>query len=213
MLRFRAEIRFLRPLPRIRFIICYFRAYSAVRAMSIARSQKQKAVFLDRDGTINKYVGFLTKPEDFELVPGVAEAIRMINNSGFLTIVVSNQPVIARGDCSFEELQIIHNKMETLLGNEGAFVDAIYYCPHHPDKGFEGERPDYKFECSCRKPMPGLLLQAAKDWNIDLSQSYMIGDSERDVKAGEAAKCKKSLIITRNCNYALLDVITNEVLK
>ena len=103
--------------------------------------------------------------------------------------------------------------METLLGNEGAFVDAIYYCPHHPDKGFEGERPDYKFECSCRKPMPGLLLQAAKDWNIDLSQSYMIGDSERDVKAGEAAKCKKSLIITRNCNYALLDVITNEVLK
>lgn len=176
-------------------------------------SQKQKAIFLDRDGTINKYVGFLTKPEDFELVPGTAEAIRMINNSGYLTIVVSNQPVIARGDCSFEELQIIHNKMETLLGNEGAFVDAIYYCPHHPDKGFEGERPDYKFECSCRKPMPGLLLQAAKDWNIDLSQSYMIGDSERDVKAGEAAKCKKSLIITRNCNYALLDVITNEVLK
>ena len=85
--------------------------------------------------------------------------------------------------------------METLLGKEGAFVDAIYYCPHHPDKGFEGERPEYKFDCNCRKPKPGLLLQAAKDWNIDLSQSYMIGDSTRDLEAGRNAGCKQSLLI------------------
>lgn len=151
---------------------------------------KQKAVFLDRDGTINKYVGFLTQPEQFELIEGAAEAIKKINKSGYLAIVVTNQPVIARGDCTWEDLRQIHDKMETELGKEGAFVDAIYVCPHHPDKGFAGERPEYKYECNCRKPKPGLLLQAAKDFNIDLSQSIMIGDSERDIEAGQNAGCK-----------------------
>ncbi len=154
---------------------------------------KQKAVFLDRDGTINKYVGFLTKPEQFELIPGVAEAIKKINKSGYLAIVVTNQPVIARGDCTWEELQQIHDKMETELGKEGAFVDAIYICPHHKDKGFEGERPEYKYDCDCRKPKAGLFFQAAKDFNIDLSQSIMIGDSENDVIAGQNAGCEKSI--------------------
>ena len=150
---------------------------------------KQKAIFLDRDGTINKYVGFLTQSEQFELLPGVAEAIKMINKSGYLAIVVTNQPVIARGDCTWEELQQIHDKMETELGKEGAFLDAIYICPHHKDKGFEGERPEYKIDCDCRKPKPGLLLQAANDFNIDLSQSIMIGDSENDVLVGKNAGC------------------------
>lgn len=154
-----------------------------VKARNLSR--KQKAIFLDRDGTINKYVGFLTLPEQFELIPGVAEAIKKINKSGYLTIVVTNQPVIARGDCTWEELQEIHDKMETELGKEGAFVDAIYICPHHQDKGFEGERPEYKFDCDCRKPKPGLLLQAGKDFNIDLSLSIMIGDSITDIKTGE----------------------------
>ena len=164
---------------------------------------KQKAIFLDRDGTINKYVGFLTKPEQFELIDGVAEAIKHINKSGYLAIVVTNQPVIARGDCTWEELQIIHNKMETELGKTGAFVDAIYICPHHKDKGFEGERPEYKFDCGCRKPKSGLLLQSAKDFNIDLSQSIMIGDSERDIEAGENAGCKESFSIESNetCSF------------
>lgn len=170
---------------------------------------RQKAIFLDRDGTINVYKGFLTKSEDFELIPGVAEAIRQINHSGYLAVVVSNQPVIARGDCSFDELQTIHNKMETLLGKEGAYIDAIYYCPHHPDKGFEGERPAYKFNCSCRKPKPGLLLKASTDWNIDLSQSYMIGDSERDFEAGQAAGCKESLLTERNETKGLLHAVRN----
>lgn len=159
---------------------------------------KQKAIFLDRDGTINKYVGFLTKPEQFELLPGVSDAIKKINKSGYLAIVVTNQPVIARGDCTWEELQQIHDKMETELGKEGAFLDAIYICPHHKDKGFEGERPEYKFDCDCRKPKPGLFLQAAKDFNIDLSQSYMIGDSDNDVEAGQMAGCRSSFKIVED---------------
>lgn len=167
---------------------------------------KQKAIFLDRDGTINKMVGFVTKPEQFELIPGVAEAIRLINKSGYLAIVVSNQPVIARGDCTFEELQTIHDKMETELGKEGAFVDAIYICPHHTDKGFSGERPEYKCNCNCRKPKPGLLLQAAENFNIDLSQSYMIGDSDSDVKAGNNAMLYESIKIN-NIPDALFETI------
>ena len=148
---------------------------------------------MDRDGTINKMVGFVTRPEQFELLPDVAKAIKAINKSGYLAIVITNQPVIARGDCTFEQLQTIHNKMEMELGKEGAFVDAIYVCPHHTDKGFSGERPEYKCDCDCRKPKPGLLLQAAKDFNIDLSQSYMIGDSGRDVKAGKNAGVKEAI--------------------
>ena len=168
---------------------------------------KQKAIFLDRDGTINKMVGFVTKPEQFELIEGAAEAIKAINKSGYLAIVVTNQPVIARGDCTFEELQTIHDKMETELGKVGAFVDAIYVCPHHTDKGFEGERPEYKCNCDCRKPKPGLLLQAAKDFNIDLSESYMIGDSHRDVEAGENAGVKKSIMVEENEENGLLTII------
>ncbi|WP_058301355.1 D-glycero-beta-D-manno-heptose 1,7-bisphosphate 7-phosphatase [Gorillibacterium timonense] len=155
---------------------------------------KQKAIFLDRDGTINKYVGFLRKIDEFELLPGVVEAIRKINESGYLAIVVTNQPVIARGEVSLKELEELHNKMETLLGKEGAYVDAIYYCPHHPHKGYEGERPQYKIECECRKPQPGMLLKAAKDFNIDLLQSWMVGDGENDIKAGIAAGCRTALI-------------------
>lgn len=168
---------------------------------------KQKAIFLDRDGTINKMVGFVTKPEQFELIEGAAEAIKAINKSGYLAIVVTNQPVIARGDCTFEELQTIHDKMETELGKVGAFVDAIYVCPHHTDKGFEGERPEYKCNCDCRKPKPGLLLQAAKDFNIDLSESYMIGDSHRDVEAGENAEVKKSIKVEENKKNSLLNCV------
>ncbi len=151
---------------------------------------KQRAIFLDRDGTINKYVGFLRNIDELELIDGVAEAIKMINGSDYLAIVVTNQPVIARGEVSIDELNLIHNKLETLLGQQGCYLDAIYYCPHHPDKGFEGERPEYKIVCECRKPKPGLLIKAAKDFNIDLEKSWMIGDDDNDVKAGLSAGCK-----------------------
>ncbi len=169
-------------------------------------THKQKAIFLDRDGTINKYVGFLRKIDDFELLPGAAEAIKLINGSGYLAIVVTNQPVIARGEVTVEELREIHRKMATELGRTGAFIDALYYCPHHPDKGFEGEVPELKFDCECRKPKPGMLLQAAADFNIDLSESYMIGDSKADVEAGINAGCKP-VLIDRNRPDALLEAV------
>ena len=157
-------------------------------------SQKQKAVFLDRDGTINRYVGFLRRPEELELLDGAAEAIRRINQSGYLAIVVTNQPVIARGEVTWEELDEIHRKLETLLGQEGAYLDDIFVCPHHPDKGFPGERPEYKVDCDCRKPKPGLLLQAAELYNIDLADSWMIGDQSRDEAVGHAAGCRTVLL-------------------
>lgn len=163
-----------------------------VQAKNLAN--KQKAIFLDRDGTINKYVGFLRKEEEFELLPGVAEAVKEINKFGYLAVVVTNQPVIARGEITFEGLQTIHNKMETLLGKEGAYLDGIYFCPHHPHSGYEGEVKELKIDCDCRKPKPGMLLKAAEDLNIDLSQSYMVGDGENDIKAGKAAGCKTVLV-------------------
>ena len=147
-------------------------------------SKPQRAIFLDRDGTINRYAGFIRDPQSFELLSGVAEAIRIINSSGYLAIIITNQPVISRGECSIEGLNLIHNKMETLLGAEGAYIDAIYYCPHHPDKGFAGEISSLKFDCDCRKPKPGLIVRAAKDFNIDIEASWMIGDGWRDVECG-----------------------------
>lgn len=155
---------------------------------------KQKAIFLDRDGTINKFVGFLKNTDEFELLDKVSEAVKKINGSGYLAIVVTNQPVIARGDVSIEGLQEIHNKMETLLGADGAYLDAIYYCPHHPDKGFEGERPEFKIDCDCRKPKAGMLFRAAEQFNIDLTQSWIIGDSPSDVLCGRNAGCKTAYI-------------------
>ena len=152
-------------------------------------SNKQKCIFLDRDGTINKYVGFLRNIDDFELIDGVADAVKMINASGYLCIVVTNQPVIARGEVTVEELEEIHKKLETLLGEKGAYIDALYYCPHHPHSGYEGEIKELKFDCTCRKPKPGMLLKAAEDFNIDLSESHMIGDGDNDMEAGKNAGC------------------------
>jgi len=152
--------------------------------------RRQRAVFLDRDGTLNRYVGFLRSIDDLTLLEGAAEAVRRINQAGFLAIVATNQPVIARGELTWKGLEEIHEKLETLLGYEGAYLDDIFVCPHHPDRGFPGERPEYKMDCGCRKPKPGLLLQAAEEYHIDLLQSWMIGDSDRDIAAGRAAGCK-----------------------
>ncbi len=155
---------------------------------------RQRAVFLDRDGTINRYVGFLRDINQFELMDDAAEAVRRINESGYLAIVVTNQPVIARGEVTVPELDDIHKKMETELGRAGAYLDALYYCPHHPHKGFEGEVPELKMECTCRKPKPGMLIQAGLDYNIDLLSSWMIGDGENDIQAGKNAGCRTALI-------------------
>ena len=180
-------------------------------------SQPQKCVFLDRDGTLNKYVGFLRHIDEMELLPGVAEAVRKINESGYLAVVVTNQPVIARGEVTVPQLQEIHNKMETLLGQEGAYVDAIYYCPHHPHKGYEGEIPELKVDCACRKPKAGMLLQAAEDFHIDLSRSYMVGDSDSDVQCGIRAGCTSVLLPGESGGKAdhesLLDFVNQTICK
>ena len=152
-------------------------------------SVKQKCVFLDRDGTINKSNNFITRPEDLELIDGAADAIKKINDLGYLAIVITNQPVIARGEVDLATLDLINKKMETDLGRQGAYIDDLFFCPHHPDKGFPGERPEYKIDCDCRKPKPGMILKAAEKYNIDLSISYMVGDDMRDVKAGINAGC------------------------
>ncbi|MBQ7445130.1 MAG: HAD-IIIA family hydrolase, partial [Clostridia bacterium] len=176
--------------------VCRDFASGCVQAKSLRN--RQRAIFLDRDGTINKYVGFLQNVDQFELLTGVTEAIKKINASGYLAILVTNQPVIARGELTVSGLREIHNKMETLLGAGGAYLDAIYYCPHHPHKGYAGEVMDLKIDCECRKPKPGMLLRAAEKFNIDLSASWMIGDSESDIKAGKAAECRTALIGTED---------------
>ena len=157
---------------------------------------KLRAIFIDRDGTINVSKGFISKADDLELIPGTIDAIKAINKSGALAIVITNQPVIARGECSFEELHNIHNKLKTLLGEKGAFVDDIFYCPHHPDKGFEGEVPELKFDCECRKPKTGMIDDAVKKYNIDLSKSYMVGDSTMDLETARNAGVKSVLVDT-----------------
>lgn len=174
--------------------------------------KKQRAIFLDRDGTINKHIGFVKHYEQFELLPRVAEAVKKINESGYLAIVVTNQPVIARGDTTYEELTNIHNKMETLLGNQGAYLDAIYYCPHHPHNGFDGEIAELKIECECRKPKPGMLLRAAKEFNIDLSESWMIGDSDIDILAGKNAGCMTALVGSE-CRKYDEDLVEKDLLE
>lgn len=171
---------------------------------------RQKAIFLDRDGTINRYVGFLRSIDQMELLPGVATAIKKINESGYLAIIITNQPVIARGEVSIEGLEEIHKKMETLLGKEGAYIDGLYYCPHHPDRGFDGEITELKVECDCRKPKPGLLMKAAADFNIELSNSIMIGDSDMDVLAGLQANCYSYKLQTNEPN--ILEKLVTELI-
>ncbi len=158
--------------------------------------EKQKAIFLDRDGTINRYIGFLRKPEEFELEENAAEAVKRINGSGYLAVVITNQPVIARGEVTEEELEDIHKKMETLLGKEGGYVDGIYFCPHHPDKGFEGEVEELKIPCRCRKPGTGLIERAAEDFHISLEDSWIIGDTGTDIQAGLNAGLHTALVMT-----------------
>lgn len=159
---------------------------------------KQKLIFLDRDGTINRSVDQLAKAEDFELLPGVAQAIAQINHAGYRAVVVTNQPVLARGECTSEELENVHRKMQALLGEHGAYLDRIYYCPHHPDGGFAGEVVALKKVCDCRKPAIGMLTQAQKELNADLGASWMIGDSAADILAAQSAGVRSILLETGN---------------
>ena len=154
----------------------------------------QKAIFLDRDGTINVSGNFVTDASKMKLIPGAAKAMSRINRAPPLAVCITNQPVIARGETTFEGLKEIHNKMEVLLGQEGAYLDGLYFCPHHPDKGFPGEVPELKIDCNCRKPKIGMLLEAKKRFNIDFSASWFIGDTCQDVQTGINAGCRTILL-------------------
>ena len=154
----------------------------------------QAAVLLDRDGTVNRHVGFVTSPNEVELLPRAAEAIARLNARRIPVIVVTNQPVIARGEVTKQGLDAIHARLEALLSEKGAYLTDIFTCPHHPDGGFEGEVAALKRPCNCRKPAPGLLLEAARKYNLSLERSYMIGDSESDMEAARRAGCHTAAI-------------------
>lgn len=154
------------------------------------------AVFLDRDGTLNVEKGHLARPDDLELFPGTGGAIRQLNRAGIPAIVITNQPVIARGEADFGDVDAIHRRMESLLAKDGAFLDAIFYCPHHPDAGFEGERPELKIRCGCRKPASGLIDQACELFSIDRASSWFIGDNDRDLECAQRGGLQSVLVQT-----------------
>jgi histidinol-phosphate phosphatase family protein len=154
------------------------------------------AVLLDRDGTINEEVSYIRRPEQFRLIPGAAQGIRLLRQAGYRIAVVTNQPVVARGECTFAELERIHNFMEMELSAEGAFVDRIYFCPHHPHSGYPGEVRALKIECNCRKPRGGLVEQAARELNLDLECSWLIGDSTGDLETARVCGLRSILLRT-----------------
>ena len=153
-----------------------------------------RAIFLDRDGVLNALVyrpltHMWDSPytvEEFNLLPGVAQAVKLVKCLGFLTIVVSNQPGVAKGKCELEFLSVLNDKLQRELTLENTSIDAIYYCLHHPD----GVLDSYKANCHCRKPKPGLIIQAAKEHGINISASYLVGDRPVDITAGNSAGCK-----------------------
>jgi D-glycero-D-manno-heptose 1,7-bisphosphate phosphatase len=148
------------------------------------------AIFLDRDGTLIHDPCYLNHPDQVQVIDGVAEALKEFQLLGYKRVVASNQSGVARGVVSIEMLERIHDRLRELLAVKGASVDAIYYCPHHPD----GTIPEYRKDSDWRKPKPGMLLAAAQEMDLDLSRSWMIGDNERDVEAGRSAGCKTILI-------------------
>ena len=154
--------------------------------------KKNRAVFLDRDGTINIEKGYLFRIEDFSFVPGAPQAIKLLKDAGFLVIVVTNQSGIARGYYSVRDVSLLHNYINAELARSGTTIDAFFICPHHP----QGTVERYAETCGCRKPLPGMLLTAAEEFSIDLGRSYIVGDKAADVAAGLQAGCRSLLVRT-----------------
>ena len=165
-----------------------------IRSLSLTRLCP--AAFLDRDGTLNLEVNRVKHPDQLRLLPGVGEAVRRLNTAGVLAVVITNQPVVARGDVSEDQLRVIHNKLEALLGEHGAYLDGIYWCPHHPHAGFPGERSELKIACECRKPGTALVSRAAAELGIDLSRSCLIGDSTTDIRTARNAGLRSIIVRT-----------------
>ncbi len=166
-----------------------------------SRNTARKAVFLDRDGTINVEKDYLHKIEDFEFIPGAPETIKRLKDAGFLVIVVSNQSGIGRGYFDSQAVETLHEHIQAKLAEYGTSIDAFYYCPHHPQEGIGA----YRVACDCRKGEPGMLLQAAREHDIDLQKSFMIGDKPADIEAGQRAGCQSMLVLTGYGETAALD--------
>ena len=160
-----------------------------------------KAVFFDRDGTLNEEVHYLHKIEDFKWIEGAIDAIKFCNDNGYLAIVITNQSGVARGYYPESDIMKLYDWMNDDLAKHGARLDGIYYCPHHPT----GKVKEYAIDCDCRKPKPGMLFKAQKDHNIDLKSSYLIGDGVRDVECAEAAEVKGIRYAGGNLHQALTE--------
>lgn len=152
----------------------------------------QRAVFIDRDGTISEEVGYINHPSRFRVFPYAATAIKLLNKSGWLAIVTTNQAGVARGYFSEELIQTVHERLKQDLESNGARLDAIYYCAHHPSVG----EPPYRRECDCRKPKPGLIRRAAEEFNIDLESSWMVGDRYSDIKLARNAGVRSAFVMS-----------------
>ena len=170
--------------------------YAAGRIARGSFETASPAVFVDRDGTLNREVSYIRTPAELEVIEGVPAAIRRLNRAGVRVVVVTNQPVVARGECTEAGLASIHAKLETVLGTEGAYLDAIYYCPHHPHRGYLGERRELKIACRCRKPATGMIDKAVRDLNLDLARCWMVGDSTRDIAMAARAGIRSILLET-----------------
>jgi D-glycero-D-manno-heptose 1,7-bisphosphate phosphatase len=153
---------------------------------------RRRAVFLDRDGTINEEVNYLSRPEQLRLLPNAAEGIKLLRAKGFLAIIVTNQSGVARGYFSEQRVLEIHQDLQALLAKAGVAIDGFYYCPHHPQVGYA----PYRRECECRKPKPGMLLRAAKDFQLDLAQCFVAGDKVIDILPGIEVGCRTVLVLT-----------------
>ncbi len=156
----------------------------------------RSAVFLDRDGTLNVEVDHLKSPDQLTLIDGAAEAVGQLNRAGLLAIGVTNQPVLARGDVNHSQMKEIHARLDVLLGKSGAYLDRLYLCPHHPNKGFQGEVVELKMDCICRKPETGLIDRAVRELNISRRESWMIGDATSDILAGQRSGLRTILVRT-----------------
>ena len=174
-------------------------------------TEKTKAIFLDRDGVLNEEVNYLSNPDDFKLINGVLEALKLLKQKGYLLILITNQAGIARGYFTLEALNSIHQKMNNIFNKNNVFLDDIFYCPHHPD---------YTGECDCRKPKPGMIFKARDKYSIDLKDSFMVGDTLNDIKAGQNANCKTILVLTghgseekKKINEIIPDFIYRDLLE
>lgn len=168
--------------------------FASGRAAKRSYRHKQRAIFLDRDGVLNREVDGVLRPDMLELMPDAADSVKRINMSEFLAICVTNQPAVAKGFMTFDDLKRVHWRLDADLAQSGAFLDDLFFCPHHPERGFANEVPALKIDCGCRKPKPGMLLAAAERHNIDLRHSYLIGDDIRDIGAAAAAGTASFLV-------------------